>query len=52
MARLDITVWENDGYLYDYTMSVNGAPWGADSNYRTEDLAIQAAKESYVDRNN
>ena len=52
MATLNITVWENDGYLYDYTMSVNGAPWSADSNYRTEELAIQAAKESYVDRNN
>lgn len=52
MARLNITLWTNEYDLWDYTMSVNGTPWGADGNYRTEELAIRAAKESYRDRNN
>lgn len=38
MARLDIYVSQNEGYLWGYTMSVNGAPWGADGNYWTEEL--------------
>lgn len=46
MAKLDITVWQNDGYLYDYTVSVNDVPWSSRDNYLTEQFAIEAAIES------
>lgn len=52
MAKLDIYVSQNEYDLWDYSIEVNDQPWGVGDNYRTEELAIQAAKESYRDRNN
>jgi len=46
MATIDIWVDRNEYDLYDYTVSVNGMPWSAGDNYRTEQLAIEAATES------
>lgn len=50
MAKLDITVWPNEYDLWDYSIEVNDQPWGVGDNYRTEDLAIEAAQEAWAQR--
>jgi hypothetical protein len=43
MAKLTITVDENEYALYDFTVEYNGVAYSAGENYTSEQRAIEAA---------
>lgn len=50
MARLTITVDENEYALYDFTVEYNGVAYTSGENYTSEQRAIEAAVEKGQER--